>query len=228
MLASRRVPWYWAAFIPLACGVLVPCWPAEPAPTPRDKVLAWPEITRECRPWAYNWWLGSAVDRDNLSRELQRYHDAGLGGVHIIPIYGAKGAENRSLEYLSPAWMEMLQFTVSEAARLGMGVDMTTGTGWCFGGPHIPPEQGGWRFKTEAVDVAAGDSLERPLDGKSVVAVVARRGDGTDVELTKQVVEAGRVKWQASGAADKVYIVTATPGGPAVKRAGARRRRADD
>lgn len=99
--------------------------------------LDWPPITRECKPWAYHWWLGSAVDKENLSRELTRYRDAGLGGVHIIPIYGAKGAESRYIEYLSPRWMEMLRHTVTEANRLGLGVDMTTGTGWCFGGPNV-------------------------------------------------------------------------------------------
>src|SRR5258708_20811692 len=53
----------------------------------------WPVITRQDRPWAYWWWHGSAVDRTNLSHELQRYHDAGMGGVHIIPIYRVKGNE---------------------------------------------------------------------------------------------------------------------------------------
>jgi hypothetical protein len=99
--------------------------------------LDWPPITRETKPWAYNWWLGSAVDKDNLTRELTRYHDAGLGGIHIIPIYGVKGGETRDIAYLSPVWMDMLRHTVTEADRLGLGVDMTTGTGWCFGGPNV-------------------------------------------------------------------------------------------
>jgi len=99
--------------------------------------LDWPPITRECKPWAYNWWLGSAVDTTNLTKELTRYRDAGLGGVHIIPIYGAKGWEEKYIEYLSPQWMEMLRHTVTEANRLGIGVDMTTGSGWCFGGPNV-------------------------------------------------------------------------------------------
>lgn len=47
--------------------------------------LAWPPATRETRPWSYWWWLGSAVDATNLTRELQRYRAAGWGGVHIIP-----------------------------------------------------------------------------------------------------------------------------------------------
>jgi len=99
--------------------------------------LDWPPITRECKPWTYHWWPGSAVDKENLTRELTRYRDAGLGGVHIIPIYGVKGAESRYIEYLSPRWMDMLRHTVTEANRLGLGVDMTTGTGWCFGGPNV-------------------------------------------------------------------------------------------
>ena len=82
---------------------------------PLPSELAWPKVTRECRPWAYHWWLGSAVDKVNLTRELERYHDAGMGGVHVIPIYGAKGYEDRYIEYLSPKWMEMLRHTVAEA-----------------------------------------------------------------------------------------------------------------
>src|SRR5689334_7428215 len=72
----------------------------------------WPPITREQRPWAYWWWMGSAVDKANLTRELTRYRAAGYGGVHIIPIYGAKGWESHYLRYLSPEWMEMLDYTV--------------------------------------------------------------------------------------------------------------------
>jgi hypothetical protein len=105
-----------------------------------ENPLTWPPLTREARPWAYNWWMGSAVDPKNLTAELTRYRDAGLGGIHIIPIYGAKGAEARYIDYLSPRWMEMLRHAVTEAERLGLGVDMTTGTGWCFGGPDISPD----------------------------------------------------------------------------------------
>ena len=102
----------------------------------------WPAISREGRPWCYNWWLGNAVDTNNLARELRRYREAGLGGIHIIPIYGAKGFKSRFIDYLSPQWMEMLRFSVEETGRLDMGVDITTGTGWCFGGPNVPLEQG--------------------------------------------------------------------------------------
>ena len=101
---------------------------------------AWPAISRESKPWTRWWWLGSAVDEANLTRELEAIAAAGFGGVEITPIYGAKGAEERFLEFLSPEYMAAVEFTCVEAGRLGLGVDMATGTGWPFGGPQVGPD----------------------------------------------------------------------------------------
>jgi hypothetical protein len=67
--------------------------------------IAWPPLRRQTKPWAYHWWLGSAVDRQNLARELDRYHAGGLRGIHIVPIYGAQGVLGRWVPYLSLPWM---------------------------------------------------------------------------------------------------------------------------
>ncbi len=101
--------------------------------------LAWPAVTRDNKPWTRWWWLGSAVDQPNLTRELEAIAAAGFGGVEITPIYGAKGYEDRFIPFLSPKYLELLAFTGREAKRLGLGVDMATGTGWPFGGPQITP-----------------------------------------------------------------------------------------
>ena len=58
-------------------------------------VTEWPAITRENKPWTRWWWPGSGVDPASLTAELQSFQDAGLGGVEITPIYGAKGYESR-------------------------------------------------------------------------------------------------------------------------------------
>ena len=100
----------------------------------------WPKATRESRPWTRWWWLGSAVDEANLTRQLERLAAAGFGGVEICPIYGAKGWEDRYVPFLSPRWMELLAHTTREAQRLSLGVDLTTGTGWPFGGPGVGPK----------------------------------------------------------------------------------------
>ena len=86
------------------------------------------------KPWTYWWWMGSSVNEEDITEQLEGMAQAGLGGVHIIPIYGEKGDEENFIAYLSERWMEVLEHTIREARRLGMDVDMTMGTGWPFCG----------------------------------------------------------------------------------------------
>ncbi|MBN2291506.1 MAG: hypothetical protein JXM70_03715, partial [Pirellulales bacterium] len=80
--------------------------------------LQWPQVTQTARPWTYWWWMGSAVNREDLTHLLETYRRAGMGGVHVIPIYGAKGCEKQYINYLTPEWMEMLAHTVNEGRRV--------------------------------------------------------------------------------------------------------------
>jgi hypothetical protein len=43
----------------------------------------WPEITNENKPWTRWWWLGNAVDKPNLTHNLDALHQAGFGGVEL-------------------------------------------------------------------------------------------------------------------------------------------------
>lgn len=127
-----RTPRLTFALFALACSLT-----AAPAVETNDSASPWPEITRENKPWTRWWWPGSAVDKASLTHQLEQFAAAGLGGVEITPIYGAKGYESRYIDYLSPKWIEMLEHVGREAKRLGLGVDMANGTGWPFGGPWI-------------------------------------------------------------------------------------------
>lgn len=104
-------------------------------------VPSWPEIKSEAKPGTRWWWMGSAVDSLNLTRNLELYAKAGIGAVEITPIYGVLGNEHNDIEFLSPRWMRMLGHTIAEGNRLGMQVDMNTGTGWPFGGPFVTEEE---------------------------------------------------------------------------------------
>ena len=98
---------------------------------------AWPDVTNEMRPWTRWWWQGSAVDSADITANLDAYHRVGLGGVELTPIYGVRGAEKEFIPYLSPRWVGMLEYTLTQARQLGLGVDMSNGTGWPFGGPNV-------------------------------------------------------------------------------------------
>lgn len=108
------------------------------------------QYTRTEKPWTYWWWMGSAVDETNITHQLRSFAKAGFGGVHIIPIYGVKGYETRAIPFMSRRWMAMLEFTIAEADSFGLGVDMTTGTGWPFGGPQVSIETSAKRYLLEA------------------------------------------------------------------------------
>ena len=104
---------------------------------PDTSAPRWPAVTATTRPWARWWWQGSEVDSAGLTAALRSYRAVGLGGVELTPIYGVRGEEKQFIPYLSPRWVGMLEHTLTQAKRLGLGVDMATGTGWPFGGPNV-------------------------------------------------------------------------------------------
>ncbi len=104
---------------------------------PIEQVASWPEVSNETKPWTRWWWHGSAVTKEGITAELEAYEKAGMGGVELTPIFGVIGEEENNIDYLSSEWVDLLVFTLEEAERLGLGVDMATGTGWPFGGPWI-------------------------------------------------------------------------------------------
>ncbi len=138
--------------------------------TPAAPPSVWPAITQTTKPWTRWWWPGSAVDRKNITAQLEAIAAAGIGGVEITPIYGALGSEARYLDFLSPQWVEMLGYTASEARRLGLGVDMATGTGWPFGGPMVSAADGS---STLAL-------LDGKLSGKPTAMKVKRAAPGDE------------------------------------------------
>ena len=101
----------------------------------------WPEVRQEAKAGARWWWLGSAVDKDNLQWAMEQYASHGIGALEITPIYGVQGNERNNIPYLSDQWMAMLREVQANGQRLGIEVDMATGTGWPFGGPWVPLEE---------------------------------------------------------------------------------------
>jgi hypothetical protein len=178
----------------------------------------WPPITSQTRPWAFWWWMGSAVDETNLTKEMQRYHDAGMGGVHIIPIYGVQGGDSNYIKYLSPRWMELMGYSVSEARRLGMDVDMTLGTGWCLGGPTVSDEDANASAVVRTFNLATGEKLTEKFKPGSVQTLMAFSTNANTVDLMRKISADGAVDWSAPAGSWKVYAISQKPSGQKVKR----------
>jgi hypothetical protein len=123
----------------------------------------WPSIVAEMKPWTRWWWQGSAVDRSSLTADLKALASSGIGGVEVTPIYGVHGAEDRFIRYLSPEWMAMLDYTLHEATRLNMGVDMATGTGWPFGGPWVDDDTAARSIAHKTWMLDGGQRLVEPV-----------------------------------------------------------------
>jgi len=178
----------------------------------------WIEPSINSKPWSYWWWMGSAVDEKNIAGELTTLQKAGWGGVHIVPIYGAKGWENKYIKYLSPEWLKMLDFTVNKAKELGLQIDMTLGTGWCFGGPTLSDEDANARvfFRTNLVN--ARNKFSARYNKQKIQAIMAYDKDGKCVDLTQMLKDDGSIEWQPGQGDWTVYALWQQPSGQKVKR----------
>jgi len=125
--------------------------------------LAWPEVTSETRPWSRWWWLGNITTEDDLRTLMAEYAAVGLGGLEVTPIYGVRGYEAQFIPFLSPTFVDRLDFAAAEAARHGMLIDMSTGTGWPFGGPWVDDSSASRYLASRTFVVKAGGRLGEPV-----------------------------------------------------------------
>lgn len=130
------------------------------------QTLQWPKVTSTTKPWTRWWWEGSAVNKTDLSWNLENYQKAGLGGVEITPIYGIHGAEAQFIPFLSKKWMNMLQHTLNESKRLNIGVDLANATGWPFGGPWVSDADASKTVLYKTFTVKGGEQLNELVEYK--------------------------------------------------------------
>lgn len=144
------------------------------------------EASQTSRPWTYWWWMGSAANKADITDQLLDFQQAGMGGVHIIPIYGVKGEEDNFLPYLSDEWLNAVVHTIQTADSLGMGVDLTLGTGWPFGGPQVSEANAAKRAEMITYDFPQTDQIAFHID--TILTAHKLRG----VETAMAVNEAGQ------------------------------------
>ena len=77
----------------------------------------WPTATQTAKAGSRWWWLGSAVNENDLQWNMSQYADHGIGTLEITPLYGVQGNDANNIDYLSPKWMQMLKFVEEEGKK---------------------------------------------------------------------------------------------------------------
>jgi hypothetical protein len=144
----------------------------------------------DCRIMVRWWWFGPSATNPELQRELEQMKSAGIGGVEVATLYPvalddpATGFHN--YEFVSDEHLDHLRFAAEEARRLGLRVDVTLGSGWPFGGPHIPVTQAAGALRVESVPLPAGiTSLAVPAleAGEKLMATFVAPASGSTSDL---------------------------------------------
>lgn len=184
-----------------------------------------------CKPWAYWWWVYGNVTRESITRDLEGMKAKGFGGLLL---FDARGYHDHiapppsRLDFMSPQWRELVQFSMQEAQRLGL--EMSVNLSSCAGtltGPwpvgNDAPKQLVW----DTMPVTGPKSWEGPVpsgqwDSPHEVALLAAR-HATQPDDTQLVVEVldladhvtdGTLKWQVPAGQWTVirFAATLVPG----------------
>jgi hypothetical protein len=123
------------------------------APSLADLRRLFADPPPDARPMMRWWWFGPAVTRTDIERDLTAMAAAGIGGVEVSYVYPLAEHPTRldSAEFLAD-----LVFAADVAERLGLRFDLTLGSGWSFGGPHIGPEHAAKRLRWERREIGPG------------------------------------------------------------------------
>ena len=178
-----------------------------------------------CRIMVRWWWFGTAVSKPELQRELEQMKAEGIGGVEIATLYplalddSNTGFHNR--RFLSDEHLDAIRFTATTAKKLGLRVDITLGSGWPFGGPHIPVTEAAGELRVKTISAPPGtDSIAVPdIDtGEQLIAAfLAPLRDGqVSLHDAKQVSTIANGRMQISPplqvANDAIFFISSRTG----------------
>ena len=181
----------------------------------------------DCRIMMRWWWFGPAVTKPEIQRELEQMKAAGIGGVEIATLYplALDDPETgfRNLPYVSDEHIDALRFAAAEAKRLRMRVDITLGSGWPFGGPHIPITHAAGEMQVQAIAIPSGArsiAIPSTTTGEQMVAafLVPGSGDALVFKEAKQApmsaIENGRLQIspEVNGSHSALFFISSRTG----------------
>lgn len=96
-------------------------------------------LATHARPWVYAFWLDGNVTNEGITADLQAMKNAGVGGLLFMD--GSLGLPQGPFRFMSSSWQEQFRHMVTEARRLGLGINVNNDPGWSgSSGPWVSPD----------------------------------------------------------------------------------------
>ncbi|HMI01938.1 MAG TPA: glycosyl hydrolase [Pedobacter sp.] len=98
-----------------------------------------PPASAKPRTWWH--WVNGNVSKEGITADLEAMKRVGIQEAQLFNV--DLGYPEGPAAYLSPKWLDLFHFAVSEAKRLGLEIGFHNSAGWSSsGGPWVSPEHG--------------------------------------------------------------------------------------
>jgi hypothetical protein len=146
-----------------------------------------------------------------------------VGGIATLYPLGLDDPKTgfHNLLFLSDEHVDAIRFAATAARKLGLRVDITLGSGWPFGCPHIPVTQAAGELRVEIIPVPPGtDSVPVPdiATGEQLIAAfLAPVGEGLvslrDAKQVSPIVDGRlRISPPSEIANDAIFFISSHTG----------------
>ncbi|RYG69248.1 hypothetical protein EON80_10160, partial [bacterium] len=123
------------ARVALAAAFLAAIAPtAFAAPQPDTLKQQFVTPPQAAKPWVFWFVMDGNMTREGIHADFEAMKKAGIGGLVFMEVN--IGVPRGPVDYMSPQWLDLIVYAVSEAKRLDLQITLATGPGWCgTGGP---------------------------------------------------------------------------------------------
>ncbi len=166
----------------------------------------------EARPLVRWWWFGGHVESSEIVREIKAMKAGGFGGFELQPVYPLSVDGNTP--YLSDDFLKAVRLANDTGRAEGLRVDLTLGSGWPYGGPHITPDLASAHIRVASLPAGDAGNVALPAlaPGEKRIAAFA----GADLASAAPVAISGDHIAAAKGIT--VFLFIQSPTGQQVKR----------